>query len=245
MTAFIITLFSAQAQDTLVRKTRFPVGLYTTDNSTIYGLSIGIGSDTYQDGGYVGVRSNGIRIEPLSQSLLVFTLIFPIDRVKYPTDASAHAAFAKKVPNEIINGLNISCGTNAFANVNGITLSALTQSLRVTNGISIAGLYSQSFKNNGMQLSALESDAVFSNGLIAAAFYTRVHTGRGLQVSVITNGYKNFTGLQVGLLNGMFSNPESFTGVQIGLFNRTKKLRGLQIGLWNINEKRSLPFVNW
>jgi len=34
-------------------------------------------------------------------------------------------------------------------------------------------------------------------------------------------------------------------GVQIGLFNQTKKMKGVQIGLWNINEKRSLPFINW
>ncbi|MES2484725.1 MAG: hypothetical protein V4581_02100, partial [Bacteroidota bacterium] len=74
---------------------------------------------------------------------------------------------------------------------------------------------------------------------------TEVYDGKGLQLSVISNGYKKFTGLQIGLLNGIFSKPERFTGLQIGLFNRTTKLRGLQIGIWNINEKRALPFVNW
>ncbi|MES2484724.1 MAG: hypothetical protein V4581_02095, partial [Bacteroidota bacterium] len=168
MTVFIITS-GASAQDSLQRNMRFPVGLYTTDNSDIYGLSVGIGSDVYQDAGYTGVRSNGIRVEPLSQSLLVFTLFLPIDRVRYPEDASAHAAFAKKAPNEIINGLNLSCGTNAFANVNGVTFSAITQSLKNTNGISIAGLSSNAFKNNGLQVSISYSKAVYSNGFILAA----------------------------------------------------------------------------
>lgn len=245
MTAFIISLLTAQAQDTIPRKTCFPVGLYTTGNSDIYGLSLGIGSDTYTGSQIVSVRSNGIRIEPISQSLLFFTLIFPIDKVNYPTDEKDYAAFAKNIPNEVVNGLNLSCGTNAFANVNGITLSALTQSLNNTNGISVGGISNYAFKNNGLQLSLFNSGAFYNNGLMLGGFQTTVHKGRGVHIAFWFNEYKYFDGLMLGVCNGLLSKPEQFRGLQIGLINRTKKLRGLQIGLWNINEKRAMPIINW
>lgn len=249
MALSILTVFYAQAQDTIKHKKRFPMGFYTTGDVDIYGLSIGIGSDTYQDAGYTGVYSNGIRIEPISQSLLAFTLLFPIDQVRYPDDPALFAAFAKKPVNEQINGLNLSCGTNAFANVNGVTISAIGQSLKNTNGISLGGLSTWSFKSNGLQAGALHSNAVFSNGVLLSVFMAETYKGNGVQLSVFDNRYVHFTGFQAGLFNGLFKTRygrlESFTGVQIGLINCTKKLRGLQIGLWNVNEKRSLPFVNW
>lgn len=63
------------AQDTIAeRKLSIPIGIFTSDNRDIYGLSVGIGSDLYMDSEAVGVRSNGIRIEPLSSSLLIATL---------------------------------------------------------------------------------------------------------------------------------------------------------------------------
>ncbi len=34
-------------------------------------------------------------------------------------------------------------------------------------------------------------------------------------------------------------------GIQIGLFNRSENFMGIQLGLWNINQKRSLPILNW
>jgi hypothetical protein len=245
MTLTLLTLMATHSVAAQGRKTRFPAGLYTTGNSDIYGLSVGIGSDTYTESDTVSVYSNGIRIEPLSQSLLFFTLIFPVDRVNYPHDEKGYAAFAKKIPNEVINGINLSCGTNAFANVNGITLSAVTQSLKNTNGISIAGMANYAFKNNGIQLSLFNSGALYSNGIMVGGYQTEVHKGRGLHMAFWFNEYKYFNGLMLGVCNGIISKPEQFRGLQIGLVNRTKKLRGIQIGLWNINEKRSQPFINW
>lgn len=245
----MLTLFllysPMKAQTAQHRKTRFPVGLYTTGDSDIYGLSVGVGSDTYQNSDHVSVRSNGIRIEPVSQSLLIFTFIFPVDEVTYPKDPGEYPDYAKKIPNEVINGLNLSCGTNAFADVYGVTASLLTQSLRQTNGLSVTGLSSLSFRNNGLQAAAVYSESGFSNGVLAAAIMTRVHDGVGLQIGGLYNDYRTFTGLQIGIFNGGFRKPEKFTGLQIGLFNNAKKLRGLQIGLINKNEKRILPFINW
>ena len=234
----------AKAQDTLQRKTRFPVGLYTEDNADIYGISFGVGSDTYQNSGHVGTRSNGIRIEPLSQSLLVATLIFWPDEIIYPKDPAEYPAVDSKIPNEIINGLNLSCGTIAFANVNGITISAISQSLKNTNGISITGFYSNAFRNNGIQIAPGGTGALYSNGIIASGLITAVYQGNGVQIGGF-NQYVKFNGLQIGLVNDLDGKSESFTGLQIGVFNNTKKLKGFQIGLINKNGKRTLPFINW
>lgn len=245
MLTTLLTLLTGHAQEAVKRKTHFPVGLYTNGNSDIYGISTGIGSDTYDGSDSVSVYSNGIRIEPISQSLLLFTLIFPVDMVNYPSSELEYSNFDKKIPNEIINGINLSCGTNAFANVNGITVSAISQSLKNTNGISIAGLGSCANRSNGMQLSLFNTSSLYSNGLMIGGFQTTVYTGRGVNLAVWYNEFKYFDGLMIGACNGVVDKPEEFRGVQIGIVNRTQKLRGIQIGLWNINEKRSLPFINW
>ncbi|MFP9115871.1 LA_2272 family surface repeat-containing protein [Flavobacterium sp. RHBU_3] len=226
-------------------KLRIPFGLYTTGNSDIYGISTGIGSDTYMDSDTVSVHSNGLRIEPISQSLLFFTLIFPIKHVNYPNQETAFADFNKKVPNEVINGINLSCGTNAFANLNGITVSATVQSLKNTNGISLAGISNSSYKNNGIQMSFFNTGSYYSKGLLVGGFQTGVYKGRRVHAAFWYNEYKYFDGFMISVANGCLSKPEEFRGLQLGVVNRTKKLKGIQIGLWNINEKRSLPIVNW
>lgn len=228
-----------------IRKTRFPAGLYTNENSSIYGLSFGVGSNTYQNSESVSVVSNGIRIEPLSQSLLIVTLFFfSPDEVNYPREAKDFESFDNKIPNEIINGLNISCGTNAFANLNGITLSAISQTLKNSNGISVAGLGSGSFLNNGLQIAGGGTRATYSNGVIASAIITEVYKGRGVQLGGF-NQYVDFHGLQVGVFNDVEMKSEEFRGVQIGIYNNAKKMKGIQIGLINRNEKRILPLINW
>lgn len=232
------------AQNEQPRKTRFPVGLFTRDYSDMYGVSFGVGSNTYQNSTAVNITSNGLRLEPLSQSLLIFTLIFAPDEVNYPCDPADFASFNKKIPNEIINGINLSCGTNAFANLNGITISLISQSLKNCNGISIAGLGSGSFINNGIQIAGAGTSAVYSNGIIISCLNTEVYKGSGLQVGAF-NQYVDFTGVQVGLFNDAELCGKEFRGLQIGLYNNTKKLKGLQIGLINRNEKRILPFINW
>ena len=239
-TLFFTVIACAQQK----HKTHFPVGLYTKPNTTIYGLSVGVGSNTYQNSDSVSVRSNGIRIEPISQALLIATLIFGPDQVNYPNDPEDFDAFDKKFPVEIINGLNISCGTNTFANVNGITISGITQSLKNTNGLSVGGFGNSSFRNNGIQIAGAGTSAIYSNGIIISCLNTTVYKGNGLQVGGF-NQYVHFTGVQAGIYNDIENKSESFTGLQIGLFNRTKKLKGIQIGLINIIEKRILPFINW
>lgn len=64
----------------------------------------------------------------------------------------------------------------------------------------------------------------------------------GVSIALIANEVKIFNGLNISILS---NRSLIHKGVQIALINRTKKLKGVQIGIWNINEKRSLPFINW
>lgn len=80
------------------------------------------------------------------------------------------------------------------------------------------------------------------NGLNISGVGTLVGKMNGLSLSLFINS--------AGMLNGVsmaifFNHTIQTNGLQIGLFNESKRLRGIQIGLWNVNEKRSLPFINW
>lgn len=245
--AFIFTMIVVSLpQQSLAqaRRLRFPIGLYTSDNSDIYGISFGVGSNTYTGATQVSVYSNGIRLEPISQALLIVTLIFPYDSVPFPVREEDYEGFGNKVPNEIINGLNLSCGTNAFANVNGVTISALTQSLKNVRGISVTGLGCGLYSCYGINIAGAGTEVFYLKGVSAAVLTNKVYTGQGVQIGGF-NDFKRFTGFQLGIYNDIENKSESFTGLQIGVLNKTKKLRGIQIGLWNINQRRALPLINW
>lgn len=47
------------------------------------------------------------------------------------------------------------------------------------------------------------------------------------------------------VISGLRNQIRKVNGIQIALFNSATQLNGLQIGLWNVNQKRSLPLVNW
>lgn len=230
--------------DKVKRKVCFPVGLFNKKNSDIYGFSFGLGSNVDFGSNENFVRSNGVRLEPISDALLIVTLFFGPKEIEYPVNIGEFNSFNQRYPNEIVNGFNLSVGTNSFICVNGFTISAISQSLKNSNGILIAGLGSSSFLNNGIQIASCGTSSVFSNGIIFSYMTSSVHTGNGIQISSF-NEYVNFTGLQVGLVNDMDGISEIFSGLQIGLYNCTKKMKGIQLGLINKNEKRILPFINW
>lgn len=121
--------------------------------------------------------SSGIRIESISESLLIITLIFGPSEVRFPDNVSNFTDFETKFPNEIVNGLNASVGINTFIKVNGITLYAIMQSLKQSNSIAIGGMGNRSFSSNGIQIADAESSTVFSIGIIASTLNTKVYTG--------------------------------------------------------------------
>ena len=125
--------------------------------------------------------------------------------------------------------------------INGLNLSALgTMSNSLINGLSIGGGGQIHYQVNGLSLSMMMNLAEKQNGVMIA----------GMNMTKVTNG------LQIGLANMTFTangvqagfalnEAETMRGLQIGMVNRTENLRGIQIGLWNVNQKRTLPLLNW
>jgi hypothetical protein len=125
----------------------------------------------------------------------------------------------------VTNGVHISTGGFlGKGTVNGLGISAYNVTV-ASNGVSVTGLFNISKSLNGVHLAGISLEAERGAGLYIAPF----------------NDGGDFTGLQLGALNG----GKTITGLQIGLINKANVTRGLQIGLWNVNDKRSLPFINW
>jgi len=135
----------------------------------------------------------------------------------------------EKVPND-----------KALQKYNGLHLSTAGFMGQVAhNGVAISA-YHVTYETNGLSITCLYNVSKTLNGLHISGIANSTEKGAGILISAANYG-ETFTGLQLGIYN----HSENFTGIQIGLFNRTKKLSGLQLGLWNINEKRSLPIINW
>jgi hypothetical protein len=72
-------------------------------------------------------------------------------------------------------------------------------------------------------------------------FFKFYRDNKGVQIAGIINESYKMNGLQIGGQNYSYYTK----GLQIGVYNNSEHLRGFQFGLWNVNEKRSLPIVNW
>lgn len=95
--------------------------------------------------------------------------------------------------------------------------------------------------HNGLMLSPLGTFTDKINGVNISLWMSKGKTMNGLNFNPLWNNYIKQKGLTIGLVNSTIQSR----GLQIGLVNKTIKLRGFQIGLWNVNDKRSLPLINW
>ena len=107
---------------------------------------------------------------------------------------------------------------------NGLVLGLTLYSGQI-NGIGVSPLIGANYDLNGFSFSTINITVFKANGLMTGV----------VNASDIVNG------IQLGLLNV----TDEQNGVQIGLVNIAKDLRGFQFGIWNVNDKRSLPFINW
>ena len=83
---------------------------------------------------------------------------------------------------------------------------------------------------------------VYVNGLNLSGLNTFTGKMNGVSLCLMFNISGVVNGVSIG---GIGNNSIQTKGLQIGVFNKTKRLRGFQIGLWNVNNKRSLPLINW
>ncbi|MFH0895638.1 MAG: hypothetical protein V2A54_14475 [Bacteroidota bacterium] len=97
-------------------------------------------------------------------------------------------------------------------------------------------------KVNGLELSFVVMEQTIISGLdvnIGGCFASKIH---GVCISGIMNKNYLVNGVEFAVLRNI---THKCSGIQIGLINSCDDLKGLQIGLYNINQKRSLPIINW
>ncbi len=198
-------------------KNVFPVGTYHIPNTTINGVSVGFLTIPGDHSG----NTNGLKIELVGSGLaLMATPYSPVSESAQEYKEVMDRSFFTN------NGLVLSfSGSICDCVTNGISLGMVGHLNREVNGISGAGIFNYAEKHNGIQL------CIFVSGAYQTA---------GLQ-SAITNTAIISDGIQLGINN----KSKQHKGLQLGLINRAKKHSGLQLGLWNVNEKRTLPFINW
>jgi len=197
------------------RKAYFPVWSYHSENSDIYGLSLGVlPKDTFNDTSLT--RSYGVRVEAPGFGLFYFMA---------PKSFIRGGAKKDKII-EKVYGFNLSGGSLRGMEVNGFSAGFVGQYLQKMNGIAIASI------GNSVEE---------QKGVMIAFMVNEMYTGTGLSVA-LGNHADYYKGIQIGGSNGI---EKKGTGLQIGVYNDSKDFRGIQIGLWNKNERRSLPFINW
>lgn len=121
------------------------------------------------------------------------------------------------------------------------------------NGLNISsGCFFTTTSMNGLNISAGNKFNDFS-GLSVTALGTIADHQNGLSVGIY-NGNNDLVGASIGIYNqsyqlsglhlGIFNQTRINRGLQIGVLNKSNS-KGFQLGLWNINNKRSMPFLNW
>ena len=100
--------------------------------------------------------------------------------------------------------------------------------------------FSQLNRINGVQIGSINAENIVNGlNLNAACFNSN---NNGVCISAVMNRHYVMNGVTIAVIA---NHDTKCNGLQISLINTSKKLKGIQIGLWNINQKRSLPFVNW
>jgi hypothetical protein len=212
LTIIIIFLISIKvfSQD-FNENTRYLIGTFHTQNTTINGISIGAFPEFNEKKRFV--RTNGIRFEIPGLGLIGLL--------------ANGSIIGKEETDEIINGLNISGGTMGNVSFNGITLALLVQSGTENNGIAIAGLWNGMDKSNGIQMAVLLNEATYSNG-IQISISNSTEYMKGIQIGGANYANEEMIGLQIGIWN----KSKNTKGIQLGLWNINEQ-RKLPIINWN------------
>jgi hypothetical protein len=193
----------------------------------VNGLVLGVG---HYDSRYIDKQTiNGINLEANPMGLAIPFFIFYLPEIisknkqNIDKDSLQIVDIEKEKPLIQLNGLNVSSGCFMTAtNVNGLSVSPFNK-INKMNGINITALGLKSDVLNGFSLGG----------------YNGTNKLNGVCIGLFNETYC-LKGMQIGFYNFSVAN----SGVQIGVFNMSKS-KGFQIGLWNINNKRSMPFINW
>ena len=219
-----ITLLSqiALSQETIKRKTRFPIWTFHESNVTINGISVGAFSWLGNDRNTV---TNGIRLEVPGIGIMALAGNgSPISDIDTIPEGIKREDFEFS---EIVNGINLSTGSWGEMNYNGVTLALVAQNGYLANGMAAAFVWNSINKVNGVSVGGfLANECLHHNGF---------------QIG----GFGNLSIIMYGMQLAVRNEAKTMRGVQIGLYNKTYNSKGVQFGLWNINEHRKLPIINW
>ncbi|ERJ59870.1 LA_2272 family surface repeat-containing protein [Sphingobacterium paucimobilis] len=111
----------------------------------------------------------------------------------------------------------------------------------VINGVNLSTGSWCDCNYNGWTIAAVGQYGKLGKGLSLAGGWNIIDKQNGVQLSIIANSSYYMSGVQISAFNFIHSG----TGLQIGLLNRSRNFKGMQLGLWNVNQKRSLPIINW
>ncbi len=198
----------------------------------VNGLAFGVGH--FENRNIENQTINGLNLEvngaPIAGAFLGFMSIMYLPEIiknnNIPITGESDFEKIKGLNTNLklkINGINISSGCFfTSTSMNGLNLS-LGNKYDDFNGVSITALGNISDNHNG----------------IAIGLFNANNNLKGMNVGVFNLTYE-LKGLHLGVINYTKSNK----GVQIGVFNRSYS-KGLQVGIWNVNNKRSMPFINW
>ena len=100
--------------------------------------------------------------------------------------------------------------------------------------------FSQFNRINGLQIGSVNAENIVNGLNLSAACFDS--NDNGVCISIVMNRHYVMNGVTIATIA---NHDTKCNGIQISLINTSKQLKGVQIGLWNINQKRSLPFVNW
>lgn len=95
--------------------------------------------------------------------------------------------------------------------------------------------------HNGILVSIFGTFSNQINGISMSGWMSMNEIINGISCNLLWNLQKQVNGISIGLVNTSMET----SGLQIGIVNKSKLLKGFQIGIWNINDKRSLPIINW
>ena len=131
---------------------------------------------------------------------------------------------------------------------NGVNFSLIITGITGTiNGFSFGGLWGNSAKSvNGIACGILGTDSEYLNGLATGGLMSFSQYANAIQIACILNGYCNFNGIGIALINTTFSGFEELMKSRTNNYCNENIMYGVIFGLYNAVDVKglSLALVN-
>jgi hypothetical protein len=128
---------------------------------------------------------------------------------------------------------------------NGINFSLIVTGITGTiNGFSFGGLWGNSAKEvNGIATGLLGTNSDFLNGLAIGGLMSFSQYANAIQIGGILNGYCNFNGIGIALINSTMSGFEETMKSYSTDYCNENKMYGIILGLYNAVDAKGLSIA--